>query len=204
MSTPLPTPLLVLDFEATCARDGSILAADIEIIEVGAVWADAQGEILDQFQAFVRPQVHPLLSPFCKELTGISQDDVDGADGLVAVMGEFHRFCSIHDTQTWLSWGDWDAKQMRIDCRRAGCPNPLDGWTHINGKPLFAKVHQLAQQPGLARALKLAGIQGQGRAHRGIDDAINTAALLPFMQGQPLPSETPLDSPQKSQSPPVR
>ena len=51
------TPVLVIDLEATCDDADGLPASDMEIIEIGAVWATAEGSVLDTFQALVRPVV---------------------------------------------------------------------------------------------------------------------------------------------------
>jgi len=43
---------LVVDLEATCSDDGSILPEDMEIIEIGACWATESGVVLQRFQHF--------------------------------------------------------------------------------------------------------------------------------------------------------
>ena len=63
------TPVLVIDLEATCDDADGLPASDMEIIEIGAVWATAEGSVLDTFQALVRPVVRPQLTPFCRQLT---------------------------------------------------------------------------------------------------------------------------------------
>jgi hypothetical protein len=72
--------MLVIDLEATCDDADGLPASDMEIIEIGAVWATAEGTVLDTFQALVRPVVRPQLTPFCRQLTNIQQADVDGAE----------------------------------------------------------------------------------------------------------------------------
>ena len=68
---------LIIDFEATCANDGSVPRGEMEIIEIGAVLVEAATfGTLGTFQSFVRPVRHPMLTPFCTELTTITQSDV--------------------------------------------------------------------------------------------------------------------------------
>jgi len=81
--------ILVVDLEATC--DDNAPEFDMEIIEVGAVWVAPDGTILDRFQSFARPMVHPTLTPFCTALTGICQADLDTAPAFPA-----HRQGSRH------------------------------------------------------------------------------------------------------------
>ncbi|MEL6327929.1 MAG: 3'-5' exonuclease [Cyanobacteria bacterium J06626_23] len=61
---------LVVDLEATCADDKSIPRKQMEIIEIGAVMLHARSlQIESEFQSFIRPVVHPQLTPFCTALT---------------------------------------------------------------------------------------------------------------------------------------
>ena len=75
-----PEFFLVVDFEATCSRDSVVPRDEMEIIEIGAVLQSTRTfEIEAEYQAFVRPQRHPVLTDFCRELTTITQADVDQA-----------------------------------------------------------------------------------------------------------------------------
>ena len=58
--------ILVIDLEATCDEGDGLPPEHMEIIEIGAVWATADGNVLDTFQALVRPVVCPQLTQFCR------------------------------------------------------------------------------------------------------------------------------------------
>ena len=174
-------PVLVIDFEATCDDGGGIPASNMEIIEVGAVWATVEGVVLDTFQAFVRPVVHPQLSTFCCELTGIKQADVDSADLFPVVMARLACFAQRRQAPgaTWGSWGQFDARQLDRDCARHGIPHPLSAFTHVNLKRRFAKSQKI-KEINMASALQMMGMTLEGVHHRGLDDACNIAKLLPW------------------------
>jgi ERI1 exoribonuclease 2 len=81
--TPAGNPLqafdyfLVVDFEATCEKEKRIYPQ--EIIEFPSILVNgATGRIESAFRRYVRPKHHPLLTQFCRDLTGIRQEDVDG------------------------------------------------------------------------------------------------------------------------------
>ena len=69
---------IVLDLEATCDDKTQI---QNEIIEIGAVKLDENLKKIAEFQIFIKPNLNPQLTDFCKELTKIEQTDVDGAVG---------------------------------------------------------------------------------------------------------------------------
>uniref|UniRef100_A0A1B6M930 Exonuclease domain-containing protein n=1 Tax=Graphocephala atropunctata TaxID=36148 RepID=A0A1B6M930_9HEMI len=104
---------VVLDFEATC---NEVNPTDYphEIIEFPAVLVNTEKlMIVDQFQAFVKPVINPELSPFCKTLTGISQEQVDAASEFPEVLEQFERWLAKHKLGTknkyaMVTDGPWD------------------------------------------------------------------------------------------------
>lgn len=173
--------ILVIDLEATC-DECDFPGEDMEIIEIGAVWASTDGVVLDEFQALVRPIVRPELTTFCQKLTGITQRDVDLADSFAIVAARLNEFSKLHSTEssTWGSWGQFDAKQLLRDCERHGIPHPLPSFEHINLKRQFANRRKI-KEVGMARALAMVGFELAGSHHRGLDDARNIAKLLPWV-----------------------
>lgn len=172
---------LVIDFEATCCDQGSVPREQMEIIEFGAVMVEAKNfQVLSQFQSFVRPVRHPVLTGFCTELTSIQQHDVDGAPLFKDVAVQFKKWLHQYQGFVFCSWGDYDRKQLQQDCAFHGVPNPV-GAPHINLKPLMSERLNLSKKLGLGQALRQAGMQFEGTAHRGIDDARNIARLLPLL-----------------------
>jgi inhibitor of KinA sporulation pathway (predicted exonuclease) len=180
--------ILVIDFEATCDEGGTIPPEQMEIIEIGAVWATAKGKVLDEFQTFVRPMLRPHLTPFCRQLTSIQQTDVDAAEMFPTAAAALSRFAQRHQGAgaTWGSWGQYDFKQLARDCERHSIANPLAAFQHVNlksqfAKRRFAKSGKKFREVGMAKALQLVGLPLDGEHHRGIDDARNIARLLPWV-----------------------
>ncbi|MHA6892370.1 3'-5' exonuclease [Ralstonia pseudosolanacearum] len=169
--------ILVVDLEATC--DENAPSFDMEIIEVGGVWVAPDGIVLDVFQAFVRPVVNPMLTPFCTTLTGIRQADVDSAPAFPAVADSLRAFVSRHRQpgSMWTSWGAFDRNQLEKDSKRHGITPPID-LPHVNAKRVFAKTRRIGKEVGMAKACELVGLQLKGTHHRALDDALNVATLL--------------------------
>ncbi|XP_026053203.1 ERI1 exoribonuclease 2 isoform X2 [Carassius auratus] len=83
--------LIIIDFESTCWREKS--SRGQEIIEFPAVLLNvSNGEVESEFHSYVQPQEHPVLSGFCTELTGITQDQVDSAPPLHICLSRFTRW----------------------------------------------------------------------------------------------------------------
>ena len=166
---------LIIDLEATCADDGSIPREQMEIIEIGAVLQNARTfEIESEFQTFVRPTVHTVLSPFCTRLTTITQAQVDAAPLFPAALEQLNAWRAPFDA-LFCSWGDYDARQIRVDCERHGVRYPFEN--HLNVKARFAACLNIRKQ-GLGQALERLGLRFEGVQHRAIDDARNIARIV--------------------------
>lgn len=172
-------PILVLDLEATCRENDPDWM--YEVIEVGAVLV--RGDVKEDFwQSFVRPTVNPVLTEFCRELTGIHQEDVDSADSFGEVMRRLASWLQGRGVVAWGSWGASDARLLADECARSGVRSPLEGVAHINIKKDFAARRRI-RQVGLRKASELAGLPGSQERHRALSDAVAAASLLP----DPLP-----------------
>lgn len=175
---------LVLDLEATCCDKASIKRHEMEIIEIGAVMMEAETlRITDEFQTFVKPVRNPILTPFCKTLTSITQTQVEQAPGYADAILLLQKWLSNYPNAVFGSWGDYDYNQFKQDSKFHKVPFPIS-YPHINFKKLFSNTQGLSEPYGMAEALQLAGIKLEGTHHRGIDDAKNIGKLLPFILGK--------------------
>ena len=126
--------LIVVDFESTCDTGGRMAAHEMELIEIGAVKVRLDdGEILSTFRSFVRPQNQPILSDFCKQLTGIRQREIDTAEPFTHVLKEFQTWLN-HPFWTWASWGNFDRTLLDRELERAG--DDLIFAEHLNLKAI--------------------------------------------------------------------
>ena len=149
----------------------------METIEIGLVVIDLESlEIVDEFQRFVRPQINPILTDFCKKLTSIQQADVDGARTYQEVGEELRMFAGRYPNAAWVSWGDYDARQLERDAGFAGCRSMLAGLPHFNAKKWHAGLYD--DRKGLKQTVESMALVWQGTYHRGIDDARNVASIV--------------------------
>ena len=178
---------LIIDFEATCDDKGAIPPRESEIIEFAAVMVEAgDWNVVDTFESFVRPVRHPRLTTFCTALTSIGQADVDAAPTFPDAVSAFKRWLYQYDRFLFGSWGNYDLNQLRQDCLYHRVPYPI-GSEHINLKELMRNRFGMKGKPGLQLALEFVGLPFVGTPHRGIDDARNIAALMPYIFGSTLP-----------------
>lgn len=177
-----PAYYLVIDLEATCDRDHALPREETEIIEIGAVLARGRDfGVEDEFQTFIRPVAHPRLTPFCTELTSITQADVDAAPTFPAAVAKLRMFIGGRDV-LFCSWGNYDRSQFERDARRHRVALPFGG-RHLNLKAQYLERFGEGRRSGMAGVLGRFGLALEGTHHRGIDDARNIAKLLPYVLG---------------------
>lgn len=179
MGNSSPFHLALIDIECTCDTPVQLPRDEIETIEIGGVvvsMTEANIEQIDTLQLFIRPQEHPRLSTFCQQLTGISQQAVDCGFSFSEACTALNTWLQKHDVKAWGSWGNFDQRQLTMECERDGLSTPFGNMVHHNIKQLFARKRK--HRVGLGRALSLTGLTFEGRQHSGKDDAINIARLL--------------------------
>lgn len=168
---------LVVDLEATCWENDPEQPEKSEIIEIGAVlWDSRQKEVLNEFQSFVQPVRHPLLSTFCTSLTSIKQTQVADAPLYPEVMQSLHKKILEKYQVVLSSWGAYDRKQLQHDCEFHKVTFPFSE-EHLNIKQMFAACFG-CKPCGMLHALDMLGLPLAGIHHRGIDDARNIARIL--------------------------
>ena len=168
--------VIVIDLEASCWQGPPPPGEENEIIEIGICpLVVATGERLPKESLIVRPEKSKI-SPFCTQLTTITQEMVDGG---MPLRDAITRLREVYDTETRTvaSWGDYDREQIRRECQSKGLKNPL-GKTHLNVKNLHSLVYGLPKEVGMDEALKMMGLPLEGTHHRGSDDAANIALIL--------------------------
>ncbi|WP_288131587.1 3'-5' exonuclease [Microbulbifer sp.] len=173
--------LLIVDLEATCWDDRPQTVEVMEVIEFGLALAAPNGEILTSHSQLVNPTINPVLSDFCRQLTGIDP-------GLVAMAPDFAQATELLDVwlagkeyQAWASWGQYDFNQIRVEQSRHGCAPTFFAKPHINLKALWQEKTGKKRRSGLGSALLSLGLDFEGQQHRGEDDARNIARILPSL-----------------------
>ncbi|KAJ2930098.1 hypothetical protein H1R20_g7017, partial [Candolleomyces eurysporus] len=192
---------LVLDIEGTCNK-GTDFNFPNEIIEFPVCllrWKDkteddtaSELEVVDEFRTFVRPTWRPILSDFCRELTGITQEQVDSAPVFSEVLDQFkdfmikHGMINEHEERlvrfSWCSDGPFDVRDFVVkQCHisKVRMPSWLQGdvldirTTVVNWATLQLDHHAkpiARRSANIAAQLKVLGLPDfQGREHSGID-----------------------------------
>lgn len=168
---------IIYDLEATCWE---ILPPGYvqETIEIGAFRVNSFGEVRGKFNRFIKPSLHPALSPFCRQLTSIDQHDINRAGYFPEVIQEFQDWTRMEEeTYVLCSWGNFDRKMFAADCRLHRLE---DAWTqqHANLKEQYRLMKRMKTGIGLRKAVEKENMVFTGQHHRGISDAENLTKLF--------------------------
>lgn len=166
--------ILIIDLEATCWPAGEQQKHQSEIIEIGFAILNTQTGIIEDNEAILIKPTKSTVSPFCTELTTITQDLLD-REGIS--FGEACDLIRKYKDCTWASYGAYDLNMMVSQCTSRGVEYPLSD-NHINVKKLFAGNRGLKKPVGMAGALYILDMPLDGTHHRGVDDARNIAKIL--------------------------
>lgn len=166
---------IVYDLEATCWENEEKEKSEMEIIEIGAVKLSKDYEILEKFKVVIKPEKNPILSDFCKSLTGISQEEVDNGITLREAIERFKEFIGEDEFRLG-SWGAFDKFIIIRECSEKDIEHSFINH-HFNLKYAFAR--KVYKKPmGLEKALKFSKLRFEGNLHRALDDSINTANIV--------------------------
>lgn len=149
-----------------------------ETIEIGACALDAYGKQTGTFSRLIKPILHPRLSHFCQNLTGIEQSELNKARDFKRVTKTFREWIGVDDEEYLLaSWGDFDLIQLEADCR---LHREEDYWLqpHINLRQQYQEIRKLPKKRGLKSAVKHEGFSWEGEQHEALVDAENTTKIF--------------------------
>ena len=174
---------VIIDLEFTpvpkAVRGGTGLRQ--EIIEVGAVKLDPDGNVVGEFSHVVRPTLARSVSGQVRSLTGIVNGDIACARPLEEVIGALAAWIGPCRARM-VTWSESDLKQRRteLDAKGIECALP-HRWMDI--QPLYAHFMGLGRKKvALCDAADWLGIPNdRSRAHRALYDAQITREVFDMM-----------------------
>ena len=173
--------LLALDFEATCLQNEQIKPQ--EIIEFPCLKINTKSfDIESTFHEYVRPIVHPILSDFCVDLTGINQGTIDNSHDFIKVYELFEIWLEkegLSDKKfAFVTCGDWDLKTcLKNQCELSNIDIPHWAKSWINVKKSYKQI--MGNYPRSLNAMvEGLGLTFEGKPHSGIDDSKNVANII--------------------------
>ena len=175
---------LVLDFEGVTNKH--LGGPDImEIIEFPVVKVNALTFKTEAvFHSYIQPTIHPKLNPICTEITGITQEMVNGQPTLPRVLEMLDKWMREEKlldkgvTTCFVTCGNWDLNTcLPVQCKyqKMEYPDYLKRW--INIKDSFERIIG-KKRNGMKGMLRELDLKLDGRHHSGIDDSKNIAKIL--------------------------
>jgi ERI1 exoribonuclease 3 len=177
--------ICILDFEATCCDNNEFPKNQMEIIEFPSLLYKIVNNnpiFISEFHKYVKPTIHPILTQFCTNLTGITQDMINFKE-TINIVYEEHKNWIIENIPKeksiiFATCGHWDLKTMlptEIENKKL---NPCGFYCkYINIKDEFEHFYKIKafSMKGMMTHLK---IPLEGRLHSGIDDTKNMTKIL--------------------------
>jgi inhibitor of KinA sporulation pathway (predicted exonuclease) len=167
--------VMVVDVEATCWKRG-VFSRNKETIEIGAVLLllDRAQTKWPEFQTFVRPLRLPHLSSFCRELTGITQENVDAAPSFPEALRLLLEWSPPLERIVLATWSHYDLWQLDLDLEAHGLPKLAIPFLDV--KKLASRI--VGSKSFEETACELAPDDVAMSRHRAIADARLTARIL--------------------------
>lgn len=142
-----------------------------------------QKTIVGMFRKFCKPTINPVLSDFCKDLTGVNQSEVNNAEEFPVVLQQFeewmhsfglgldHSFAIVTD-------GPWDIRRfLSRQLEISGLTFPKWARQWINLRKVFCNFYE-SPRYNLENMLLKLGLKFEGRPHCGLDDSKNIARIV--------------------------
>lgn len=178
---------ILVDLEATCwITPPRPKNQTPELIELAAIAFEEDCKVVDTFSIFVKPEINPLLSASCMELTKITQAQVNSGFPFIAAIELFEKWLSSFDSIKILSWGVFDRLQLLRELKIKKVDDIIYSIIKDRMKSvdkLFQKKFELTKG-GLLNTLTYFGLEFKGQEHRAADDAMNVLMLIEHVQNQ--------------------
>ena len=116
----------ILDMEMTCdgrregdkfIDDGRMSRYQREIISVGFIVVDDKYNIKNRYSTNIRPIHKPILTDYCKELTGITQADVDHGKKSNNAFRDLKDLCDRYSIDYVFVFGDFDEVAIKATAK---------------------------------------------------------------------------------------
>lgn len=157
-----------------------------EVIEFGAVVLDDNMQEVGHFKSYVKPQFSSSIYNVIKDLTGITDNMVAGADYFDTVLARFCSWCHGYGEYTVYEWSNSDLAQLLRESKRKGIElnevelAVLKNWQ--DAQDIYGRQVETDTQIALETAVWTFGEGIDGQLHDALWDARNTAKVFAMMQ----------------------
>ncbi|MGL5327764.1 MAG: exonuclease domain-containing protein [Peptostreptococcaceae bacterium] len=166
-------------FDRTLNKTVSNDKCPFEIIQLGAIKLDSNFNIIDTFNAYVKPEIYKNIHPFIQKMTSITKDDVKDAPTFPKVFKEFKKFISSKKTVLCV-WGTGDLKELYRNITYYNLPSKSLPKSYINIQQHASKYfnNPAGKSIGLQNAISILGLEENKSYHDALNDAYYTAQVF--------------------------
>ena len=150
-----------------------------EILQIGAVKLDADLNIIDTFNTFVKPNIYKEIHPFIKKMTNIIHEDVKDAPNFPQAFNNFKEFMN-NDKNILCVWGNGDLKELYINIKYYNLSTENLSNTYINVQH-HASIYfnnPTGKSIGLQNAITLLQLNQDKSYHNALNDAYYTSLVF--------------------------
>ncbi|MBW7573510.1 3'-5' exonuclease [Caproiciproducens faecalis] len=164
---------VILDLEWNGTYNRRLKGFMNEIIEFGAVKVDHDLNVVDTFEALIRPQVGKKISGKIKTLTSITNEDLKDGLQFMQVVSRFRKWAG---DAVFMTWGTSDVLALVENCRYF-CGNEhipfLKRYVDLQAYCEKMLDYEPGKQMGLSTCAQLLGIDEEGfDHHRALGDSL--------------------------------
>lgn len=149
-----------------------------EIIEIGAVKLNEEGEMLDRFHRLIKPQVYNWIHDSIHEVIHMNYRDLKDGQPFAKAAKEFLEWCGPEFS--FFTWGNQDVMELQRNMKYYGILSLLPGpITYYDVQKLFGiQYEERKTRRALEYAIDQLGIEKGQEFHRALSDAYYTAEVL--------------------------
>ena len=150
-----------------------------EILQIGAVKLDADLNIIDTFNTFVKPNIYKEIHPFIKKMTNIIHEDVKDAPNFPQAFNNFKEFMN-NDKNIRCVWGKGDLKELyrNIKYYNLSTENLSNTYINVQHHASIYFNNPTGKSIGLQNAITLLQLNQDKSYHNALNDAYYTSLVF--------------------------
>ena len=150
-----------------------------EILQIGAVKLDADLNIIDTFNTFVKPNIYKEIHPFIKKMTNIIHEDVKDAPNFPQAFNNFKEFMN-NDKNILCVWCNGDLKELyrNIKYYNLSTENLSNTYINVQHHASIYFNNPTGKSIGLQNAITLLQLNQDKSYHNALNDAYYTSLVF--------------------------
>ena len=150
-----------------------------EILQIGAVKLDADLNIIDTFNTFVKPNIYKEIHPFIKKMTNIIHEDVKDSPNFPQAFNNFKEFMN-NDKNILCVWGNGDLKELyrNIKYYNLSTENLSNTYINVQHHASIYFNNPTGKSIGLQNAITLLQLNQDKSYHNALNDAYYTSLVF--------------------------